>query len=104
VRLENKARFILMVVDGKLVVNRKKKAILEEELTRLNFHRVYRGKEASNDDDDEETRSGGFDYLLSMPLWSLTYEKVLLLYLVQVHSSLNRLRSCARREMPSKMN
>jgi DNA topoisomerase-2 len=36
---------------------------------------------AGNEEDDEESSSAGipareYDYLLSMPLWSLTYEKV----------------------------
>ncbi len=36
-RLQNKVRFLLMVVDGKLVVNKKKKADLLKELRRLDF-------------------------------------------------------------------
>lgn len=36
-RLDNKARFIMMVVDGKLIVNKKKKLEILKELKTLEF-------------------------------------------------------------------
>jgi len=57
---ENRARFIQMVVDRKLIIEKKRKKVLETELEKLEFDKV----------------DGKFDYLLSMPLWNLTQEKI----------------------------
>ncbi|KAG8994735.1 DNA topoisomerase 2 [Tulasnella sp. JGI-2019a] len=92
-KLTNQARFVQMIVDKKLVVSRKKKADLVAELHDLQFKpiakpskaKAAKGNEpammaAAGDDDEEEegTRNVAnvFDYLLSMPIWSLTEEKV----------------------------
>lgn len=88
--LDNKKRFILMVIDGKLKVAKRKKSELLAELSRLNFDPIQppQKKSASESSDAEEDKdldasSGstsvlekGYDYLLSMKLWSLTLEKV----------------------------
>ena len=58
-RLDNKVRFILMVVDNKLVVSRKKKALLLQELQDLGFDCIlpakkgYRSKAAASDDEND---------------------------------------------------
>ena len=92
-RLDNKVRFILMVVEGELVISNRKKADIEQDLDALGFDRLKksakRGKGSSQNDEDDDLEEGGsskskqpagqkvsYDYLLSMPLWSLSLEKV----------------------------
>jgi len=91
--LSEKARFIEMVITEKLKVKNRKREALIEDLKKNNFrtsHEITEGDDidmpGSEDDDgnapDEQgtrkskKRSGGWDYLLGMPLWSLTKEKV----------------------------
>lgn len=93
-RLDNKVRFILMVVGEELVIAKRKKAEIESDLDSLGFDRLTNAKKSKknlhqpeDEDDDEEDsqtsakpKSAGpkvsFDYLLGMPLWSLSLEKV----------------------------
>eukprot|EP01028_Stygiella_incarcerata_P004101 TRINITY_DN185_c0_g1_i1.p1 TRINITY_DN185_c0_g1~~TRINITY_DN185_c0_g1_i1.p1 ORF type:complete len:1625 (-),score=533.53 TRINITY_DN185_c0_g1_i1:176-5050(-) len=63
-RLKNKERFILMVVHGEFIISKKKKDLLVAELEELGFQKMLKNDIL------------GYDYLLSMPLWSLTLEKV----------------------------
>ena len=62
-----KVKFILMIVEKKLVVNNKKKSDLESELEKLKFPRLGKNK------DDED---GSYNYLLSMSIYNLTNEKI----------------------------
>ena len=62
--LENKARFVKMVTDEELVVFKKKKVDLEQELVNLNFVKI-----------DES-----FDYLLSIKTYQYTLEEMDKLY------------------------
>jgi DNA topoisomerase-2 len=90
-KLTNQARFIQMIIDGKLVVSRKKKAVLISELKKLNFvpfPKVDDAKKAGEDEDvvenevsedadqDVEVGANDYDYLLGMPIWSLTQERI----------------------------
>lgn len=91
-RLSNQSRFVKMIIDGKLVVYKKKKAVLVAELRKLGFKafpKVIDAKkegefeavvEEENDDDesDEATTQAAsdYDYLLGMAIWSLTQERV----------------------------
>ncbi|CAI0404684.1 unnamed protein product [Linum tenue] len=90
-RLENKVRFILAVVSGEIVVNNRKKAGLIAELHQKGFTPMpVKSKSAAasetseeneeNDDTDPVNASGirasDYDYLLSMAIATLTYEKV----------------------------
>ena len=89
-RLDNKVRFVLEVVQGKLVVSNRRKQDLLEELAKRHFMKMPRSarklaaKVAGNIDDEAEdgagaaaeNEAGDYDYLLSMPIWSLTLEKV----------------------------
>jgi DNA topoisomerase-2 len=59
-RLSNRARFIKMVVDSKLKINNVPKAQIEESLVKNKFDQL----------------DGSFSYLLSMPIHSLTKEKI----------------------------
>lgn len=104
-RLSNKVRFILAVVSGELVISRRSKAQLYADLVRMKFDplpsagkkggRKARPTVAGDDDGAESDGSASdmedpiavdgatetgtasdYDYLLSMPLWSLTAERV----------------------------
>eukprot|EP00850_Spirogloea_muscicola_P007013 SM000034S12767 [mRNA] locus=s34:580239:590114:+ [translate_table: standard] len=96
IRLDNRTRFILAVVQGTLIVSNRRKADLLAQLQAAGFAPLSTGKskrvmqagdvDAEEDQDGDEdmaqpsaSASGvavGYDYLLSMPLWSLTLEKV----------------------------
>jgi len=69
-RLTNKARFVLAVVDGTVVVGNKKKETLVRELREKGFR-----PDGPDGTTADETPSR-FDYLLGMQIWSLTREKV----------------------------
>lgn len=87
-RLTNQARFIQMIIDQKLVISKKKKAVLIAELQKLGFDAFPKVKDAAKkgeveqvveedaEDDDATTDASSYDYLLGMPLWSLTQERV----------------------------
>jgi DNA topoisomerase II len=87
-RLSNQAQFVQMIIDGKLVISKKKKAVLVAELKKQGFKsfaKVEDAREAGEtdpamEDEDEdvdvEVAANSFDYLLGMPLWSLTQERV----------------------------
>ena len=62
-----KVKFLLMVVSDELIVNKKKKSALEFELESHKFPRM--GKTIN----DTNT---SYDYLLSMPIYNLTLEKI----------------------------
>ncbi|CAD2106595.1 DNA topoisomerase 2, putative [Plasmodium vinckei] len=92
--ISNKTKFILAIINGELVVNKKKKKILVEELYRKGYdpykdiHKVKKEEifeqelleAAENPEDNEEIIAGvtvkDYNYLLNMPIFSLTLEKV----------------------------
>ncbi|KAH6634573.1 DNA topoisomerase [Chaetomium sp. MPI-SDFR-AT-0129] len=84
-KLKNQYRFILEIVEEKLVVNRKRKAVLVQELRDRKYEafppkddKKKSDEELNNDGEEEETTSGArdYDYLLSMAIWSLTTERL----------------------------
>ncbi|GBG92399.1 hypothetical protein CBR_g55332 [Chara braunii] len=96
-KLDNKVRFILMVIKGEIIVSNRKKADLLAELKQLGFTPLANkavkkkgqnsalpeeeGEEATEEEEEDGAgkgfgKGGGYDYLLSMPIWSLTLEKV----------------------------
>lgn len=90
-KLQNQARFIREIMDGKLVVSRKKKQIIVAELRDKKYEAFPKGQDAkkTKSEDDEEgnaeegnedletdTAANDYDYLLSMPIWSLTQERL----------------------------
>jgi len=90
-KLTNQARFVQMIIDNKLVVSKKKKAVLVAELQKLGFRRFPKVLEAKKqgefeaiveDNADEESEedvevgANDYDYLLGMAIWSLTQERV----------------------------
>jgi DNA topoisomerase-2 len=90
-RLTNQARFVRAIIDGDLVVSKKKKAVLVAELDKARYRRFPKIVDAKkqgefeavveqdeDESEDAETTAGGsdFDYLLGMAIWSLTQERV----------------------------
>jgi len=81
--LSNKARFILMVVKGDLELRKRKKADLLKELRDRKFTpwSEFEALSCKEKTEEEAAAKGGeeksdYDYLLGMPLWNLTLEKV----------------------------
>jgi DNA topoisomerase-2 len=62
-----KVKFILMVVEGKIEINNKKKHEIEEKLEKLKFPKIPKTK------DDSKV---SYEYLLSMQIYNLTHEKI----------------------------
>merc|ERR1712217_701359 len=85
--ISEKVRFILAVINEKLKVKNRKKDALIEDLRKQKFrplHEITEGndEDVEMDDPDESSgkadkKKGGWEYLLGMPLWSLTNERVL---------------------------
>jgi len=81
--LSNKARFVEEVCNGDLVVNNRKKVELLKELQSRGYDLFDKSNTNDDDSDDENEEpsstsdlSKGYEYLLGMKLWNLTYEKV----------------------------
>ncbi|KAL4798336.1 DNA topoisomerase [Aspergillus venezuelensis] len=91
-KLTNQARFVQMIIDGELVVSKKKKTALVAELKDKGFRafpkvadaakagETEKVVEASDDeadaDDTTQDLAHAYDYLLGMAIWSLTQERV----------------------------
>lgn len=91
-KLDNKTRFVLAVVNGEIIVNNRKKADLLIELKQKGFTPSFPNKAknatAATDEESEELeendedmanrgiKAGDYAYLLSMPIGTLTLEKV----------------------------
>jgi len=95
--LDNKVRFLLAVIKEEIIVRNRKKNDLMNELAAKKYTPFYKkkkdkadiateedtlaeGKEGSGEEEEDEfaadDKARGYDYLLSMPLWNLTMEKV----------------------------
>jgi DNA topoisomerase II len=86
-KFSEQARFVKMIIDGKLVISKKKKAALVAELQALKFEPFPKttdsskrvedvGEDEEDGNDDVSVQASAYDYLLGMPLWSLTQERV----------------------------
>lgn len=90
-KFTNQARFVKMIIDNKLSISKKKKSVLIAELQKLNFkafpkvqdaskagelERSVQEEEEEEADNEGEIAANSYDYLLGMPLWSLTQERV----------------------------
>lgn len=84
--LENKARFVEEVCKGELVVSNRKRAELLHDLSERGYDLYPKDEkkvdedEENNDDDVEESATDaelakGYEYLLGMKIWSLTFER-----------------------------
>jgi len=79
--ISNKVKFILMVINQELIINNKKKSIIENELEDLNFPKFSKSSNNNifikdNLESENNKSEGNYDYLLSMPLYNLTFEKI----------------------------
>jgi DNA topoisomerase II len=84
--LDNKTRFIEAVIKGTVVVNNRKKKDIEKDLQTKGFAAISKDflKDKEADEQDKEAEAAaepatGYDYLLNMPIYSLTQEKVVAL-------------------------
>ncbi|KAI9591804.1 DNA topoisomerase [Syncephalis fuscata] len=90
-KLDNRVRFILEIIQGKLIVQNRKRNVILDDLRKRGYTAFPKHVEAkmagttdagnSDNDDDDDNNSGsgkdhGYDYLLSMAIWTLTEEKV----------------------------
>lgn len=89
-KLSNKVRFILAVIKDEMKIRNVKKADIFKQLVKDKYDPIPKKSAAKKVDEEEEeeeesgaeeeasaaTSMSDFDYLLSMPLWSLTMEKV----------------------------
>ncbi|KAJ3055967.1 DNA topoisomerase 2 [Rhizophlyctis rosea] len=85
IKCDNKVRFVTEIIKGQLTVQNKKRNLLLQELKDRGYDTFYKGKteraDAGGDDaegeaEEEQVGGNGYDYLLSMPIWNLTMEKV----------------------------
>merc|ERR1712161_172448 len=87
--LSNKARFVEEVCAGDLVVSNRKKIELLKDLQSRGYDLFDKTNDSNHDSDDEDEDedststasdlSKGYEYLLGMKLWALTFEKAELL-------------------------
>ena len=70
--LDSKVKFIRDIVSGKLKINNRKKQDIIKDLISLS----YSSLKTNSTENEGETEESNFNYLLSMPLWSLTMEKI----------------------------
>ncbi|KAI9055018.1 hypothetical protein LZ554_002159 [Drepanopeziza brunnea f. sp. 'monogermtubi'] len=88
-KLRNQARFVLEIIDNQLVVSKQKKPVLVAELRKRGYDAFPKLKDAKksgetddvveNDEEisaDDDAGARDFDYLLGLPIWSLTQERV----------------------------
>ncbi|KAJ3222418.1 DNA topoisomerase 2 [Clydaea vesicula] len=77
-KLDNKVRFVLEIIEGTLIISNRKKADIISELKKKKYTAILKVKDLQKDapEDLESQGDNGYDYLLSMPIWSLTLEKV----------------------------
>jgi DNA topoisomerase-2 len=84
--LSNKARFVEEVCNNDLVVTKRKRSDLLAELKERNYEMFakedkQRATDGESESDDEDTNATdaelakGYEYLLGMKIWSLTFEK-----------------------------
>lgn len=83
--LSNKARFVEEVCSGSLVVSNRKRHEILTDLQERKFDLIYKStgaesssESSSNEGEDDATVSElakGYEYLLGMKIWSLTYER-----------------------------
>ncbi|KAJ3179046.1 DNA topoisomerase 2 [Gaertneriomyces sp. JEL0708] len=78
-RLQNQVRFVLEVINGDLIVHNRTRANVVQQLEDGGFASIPKKQETSVDfdvDDADDSGRQDYDYLLSMPIWNLTMEKV----------------------------
>ena len=84
-KLSNKARFVEEVCSGDLIVNNRKRADILAELQQRGYELFNKTETAATEESEEEEQeyenlsvaelAKGYEYLLGMKIWSLTFEK-----------------------------
>jgi DNA topoisomerase-2 len=90
-KLKNQARFVMEIIENKLVVSKKKKPVLVAELRKRDYEPFPKGKDAQkagetddvvdNDEevaDDEDSGARDYDYLLGVSDAFTTLAKTIL--------------------------
>ena len=72
IKLQAKIKFIRSVVNGEIVINNKSREIIISMLENNEFPRL----DKNSDDEEASSNFGGYRYLLGMPLYTLTHEKI----------------------------
>jgi DNA topoisomerase-2 len=72
--LSTKIRFIIDVIEGRIIIMNKKISEIAARLTELAYPKIQTQKE--EDDDDS---NNGYNYLLKMPISQLTYDRKIIL-------------------------
>jgi len=86
-KLTNQMKFILAVVNGELKVMKRKRKDVCRDMLKMGFDRIYPKLKKTDNQQDEnkeqleqeagtDSLSQGYNYLLRMPIYSLTLEKV----------------------------
>ncbi|KAJ3300106.1 DNA topoisomerase 2 [Borealophlyctis nickersoniae] len=79
-KLDNQVRFIQDVISKRLVIQERKKAEIISDLVSRGYTSIRKGSTGGEPEDTQEDvpedDARGYDYLLSMPLWNLTREKI----------------------------
>ena len=71
--LSSKIRFIIDVIEGRILIMNKKLTEITERLVELKYSKI------SAKSDDAEESDNGYNYLLRMPISQLTYERKIIL-------------------------
>jgi DNA topoisomerase-2 len=82
--LSNKIRFIIDVIEGRIIIMNKKLTEIASRLTELKYPKIQRDSDGKEDDEDSDAAAGaagiaGYNYLLKMPISQLTYDRKIIL-------------------------
>jgi len=73
--LSAKIRFIIDVIDGRVVIMNKKIAEISQRLVELEYPKIFK----DDVEDDNTSTDNGYNYLLRMPISQLTYDRKIIL-------------------------
>lgn len=78
--LSTRVRFILDVINGKVIVNNQPKIKIVERLEKLDYPKMLDGRVITLDDLKKKSKleidSANYDFLIRMPIYNLTKEKI----------------------------
>jgi DNA topoisomerase-2 len=73
--LSAKIRFIIDVIEGRILIMNKKLSEISEKLVELKYPKIM----SKDSEDDGENNDKGYNYLLKMPISQLTYDRKIIL-------------------------
>jgi DNA topoisomerase-2 len=76
--LSTKIRFIIDVIDGRIIIMNKKISEISVRLVELKYPKIQKDSDGEIDSDDTSDVSG-YNYLLKMPISQLTYDRKIIL-------------------------